>query len=192
MKSPDERRAPDSGDSYPEAVVRRHAAIYGGGRLPSFQTWRIEERLHAGRNPLSEADVLDLRALGVSHLLDLREEREWRDPGRVGGEALASVERLRLRRRWEAIPDGAVPEPATLRRAADWLDTALAARDAVVYVHCRAGLERTAAVLAAWLGRRDRVGLSEALARLRRFGYPGAPSPGQAAAVEVFLRRRGS
>lgn len=176
------------GASRQEAVARRHAAIYADRRLPRFRFWRIESRLHAGRNPLSEADILDLRALGVTHLLDLREEREWRDPGRVGGEALDAIERLRLRRRWVPIPDGGIPEPVPLRRAADWLDTVLAATDTVVFVHCRAGLERTAAVLAAWLGRRDRVGLAEALTRLRRFGYPGAPLPAQAAAVEAFLR----
>lgn len=176
------------GASRQEAVARRHAAIYADRRLPRFHVWRIESRLHAGRNPLSEADILDLRALGVTHLLDLREEREWRDPGRVGGEALDAIERLRLRRRWVPIPDGGIPEPVPLRRAADWLDTVLAATDTVVFVHCRAGLERTAAVLAAWLGRRDRVGLAEALTRLRRFGYPGAPLPAQAAAVEAFLR----
>lgn len=176
------------GASRQEAVARRHAAIYADRRIPRFRLWRIESRLHAGRNPLSEADILELRTLGVTHLLDLREEREWRDPGRVGSEALDVIERLRLRRRWLALPDGGIPEPVQLRRAADWLDTVLAASDAVAYVHCRAGVERTAAVLAAWLGRRDRVDLAEALARLRRFGYPGAPLPAQAVAVEAFLR----
>ncbi|MCB1007704.1 MAG: dual specificity protein phosphatase family protein [Acidobacteria bacterium] len=183
------RRAP--GVARSENAARRHAAIYGEGRVPAFERWKVEERLLAGRNPLSEVDVLELRSVGVSHLLDLREETEWLGPGRFGREAIEAEERLRLRRRWLPIPDGAAPEPATLRRAADWLDTALAAREAIVFVHCRAGLERTAAVLAAWIGRRDRRDLAGALASLRRFGYPGQPLAAQAEAVARFLRGDG-
>jgi hypothetical protein len=36
-------------------VAGRHAAIYADRRLPRFRVWRIESRLYAGRNPLSQA-----------------------------------------------------------------------------------------------------------------------------------------
>ncbi len=172
-----------------DRVAQCHAAIYEDRTIPRFQTWKVADRLLAGRNPLSEADVLELRGAGVTHVLDLRQAREWEAPGKPGREALDAIARLRIRRKQVAISDGAAPEPAALRAAADWLDTVLAARDAVAFVHCRAGVERTATVLATWLARRDRVDFEAALARLREHGFPGNPLGRQATAAKLFLQK---
>lgn len=172
-----------------DRVAQRHAAIYADEGIPRFQIWRVAERLLGGRHPLSEADVLQLRAEGVTHVLDLREDREWEAPGRHGREALDAIARLGVRRKQVPMPDGQAPESAALRAAADWLDTVLAARDAVAFVHCRAGIERTATALATWLARRDCVDFESALARLRQRGYPGDPLGRQVAAAKLFLRK---
>jgi len=188
LREDEARRRPGSHGSRFGEAERRHAAIYANRRVPRFERWKIESRLLAGRNPLSEVDVHELRSLGVTHVLDLREKKEWLAPGQLGLDAIEAQERLRLGRRWLPIPDGSAPEPQTLRLAADWLDTVLAARDATAYVHCRAGRERTATVLAAWIGRRDRLDPARSLQRLRRFGYPGQPLRAQVEAVARFLR----
>ncbi len=173
----------------PAAV--RHAAIYATLGLPKFVHWQVAPGLRAGRNPLSELDVRELAGLGVTHLLDLREESEWGDPGRVGSEALAAASRLGLARLHLPVPDRGAPAVAQLAAAVAWIDAALAEPGHAVYVHCRAGRERTAAVLVAWRARRDASRPEAALAALWKAGYPGAPLASQEEAVEVFLARAG-
>src|SRR3972149_11387542 len=92
----------------PAAAERRarHETIYEEWGLPRFVHWPVAERVLAGRNPLSEEDVLQLGALGVTHVLDLREEREWADPGRFGREAVEALYRDGIERRSVPIRDG--------------------------------------------------------------------------------------
>ncbi|MCZ7650304.1 MAG: dual specificity protein phosphatase family protein [Thermoanaerobaculia bacterium] len=169
----------------PAAV--RHAAIYAEPGPPAFEHWEIAPGLRAGRNPLSELDVRELAGLGVTHLLDLREESEWGDPGRVGSEALAAASRLGLARLHLPVPDGGAPAVAQLAAAVAWIDAALAEPGHAVYVHCRAGRERTAAVLVAWRARRDGGSAQSALRALAARGYPGSPLAPQLAAVREWL-----
>jgi protein tyrosine phosphatase (PTP) superfamily phosphohydrolase (DUF442 family) len=174
-------------DSGLTSAAARHAAIYAKPGLPAFAHWEVAPGLWAGRNPLSEIDVRELSALGVTHVLDLREESEWTGPGRVGAEAVEAISRLSFTRLHLPVPDEHAPSVATLAAAVDWIDEAIATPGASVYLHCRAGLERTASVLVAWRARRDGSTPEAALDALRKAGYPGAPLRDQAAAVRAFL-----
>ncbi|MGE5234600.1 MAG: hypothetical protein ACM3OB_10865, partial [Acidobacteriota bacterium] len=66
------------------------ASLPGVSDLPPFEFSALNERLFAGRAPLTRADVAALRGRGVQRVLDLRESAEWSGPGQVGGEAIAA------------------------------------------------------------------------------------------------------
>ncbi len=155
-----------------------------------WPTRPVAERVLAGRNPLSEEDVLQLGALGVTHVLDLREEREWADPSRLGREAVEALSRDGIERRSVPIRDGTAPSAADLTAATAWIDEVLARPGTRLFIHCRAGLERTATILAAWTARHEGLDFETALRRIRERGYPGHPLEHQAAAAVDWLERR--
>ena len=62
----------------------RHRSVYATPGLPGFEVHDVDDRLLAGRNPLTVVDAAELSSRGVTHVLDLREEHEWRGAGRFG------------------------------------------------------------------------------------------------------------
>ena len=66
-----------------------HDRIYSTPGLPRFEIHELDDRLLAGRNPLSAIDAQGLVDVGVTHVVDLRERHEWETPGRFGRAALA-------------------------------------------------------------------------------------------------------
>jgi hypothetical protein len=70
--------------------------------------------------------------------------------------------------RWEAIPDAAPAPPLDwLRNQVDFIDAQRRARR-TVFVHCDAGISRSAMVAAAYLMWRDHLARDKALANLRK------------------------
>jgi len=177
----------NQGVSSSDDVRRRHDAIYADFAVPEFRYWQVAPRLWAGRNPLSEQDLRELAARGVTHILDLREEEEWTGPGRVGSEAVESAAGVGIARQQVPIGDFSPPSAAAFTRASAWLDACFAVPGSVVFAHCRAGLQRTPTILAAWLARREGIGFGEAVERLRQDGYPGEPLQDQRRAAEAWL-----
>lgn len=172
-----------------QLAALRHRLVYRKPNLPRFAMHEAGEGLLAGRNPLTGADVTELLDRGVTAVLDLRQEKEWTRPGVYGRDAVATlawcgVERLNL-----PVPDAGVPRGDDLERACAFLDEQLAEPGNTVYVHCRAGRERTAAVLAAHVARRHGLGYSEALERIRAAGCPAYPLAEQERAVRKWLGR---
>jgi ADP-ribosylglycohydrolase/protein tyrosine phosphatase (PTP) superfamily phosphohydrolase (DUF442 family) len=135
--------------------------------IPDLEFDTIHPRLLAGRNPLTAADVEQLRESGVTHVLDLREAREWTAPW-LGQEAGGAIEAAGMERLHVPVVDTRPPSGEDFDRAVEFLERVLAAPENVVYVHCRAGQERTGAVLAAYVGRRDGVGVDDAVTMLQR------------------------
>jgi rhodanese-related sulfurtransferase len=194
----------------------RHVLTYAPPGPPPFTRWAFGDGLAAGRNPLTELDARELVAAGITHVLDLREPREW-DPDlgpaprggavRYGAEAVDALARLGVRRLNLPIQDGGAPSPGHLTAAVGFLDAALAAGDLAdggprVYVHCRAGRERTAAVLLAWLvatrprsakandPNRSSDPLARCLTELRERVPWLNPLPWQVDAVATWMRSR--
>lgn len=171
-------------------VRSRHDAIYSDPAVPAFRFWQLAPRLWAGRNPLSEQDLRNLLERGVTHVLDLREEAEWVGPWRVGIEAVALAGEVGLERMHLPIQDCSPPSAAAFTQAAAWLDARFDEPGSVVFAHCRAGMQRTPTILAAWLARREGIAFDAAVRRLQANGYRGEPMPEQWRAAESWLASR--
>jgi rhodanese-related sulfurtransferase len=86
--------------------------------------------------------------IGAGHHAFPRPTRAGRvGPPNVGGPVVEAIERLALGRLNVPMPNTQNPTPQTLERTYHWLQQVLQDDDNRVYVHCRAGVERTAAVL---------------------------------------------
>lgn len=77
--------------------------------------------------------------------------------------------------------------PAQFDEAVAFLEESLRQPGSVVYVHCRAGAQRTAAILVAFHGRRHGLGYDAALQELRRRRPLLNPLPVQEAATRRWL-----
>jgi atypical dual specificity phosphatase len=143
---------------------------------------RLHDSLLAGRMPVSALHIEALRAEGVTTVINLCEDREYWE-GEREAVAAACAEAGITEHRLPVIDGGTVP--------ADVIERAIeAASGKVVYVHCRGGRERSAAVaialLAAGSGSRFEDAHDLAL-RLRR-GF--RPLPWQVEGVRSWLRDR--
>ncbi len=143
---------------------------------------RLHGSLLAGRMPVSERHVEALRSEGVTLVINLCEDREYWDGEREAVAtacARASIAELRL-----PVIDGSTVSPELLERAV------AAAGDEVVYVHCRGGRERSAAVAIALLAAASGSTVEEAHDRAvaRRPGFK--PLPWQVEGVRTWLRDR--
>jgi rhodanese-related sulfurtransferase len=189
------RRLPENPDP-PGAragAAERHAEVYATPMLPAFEHWKVAARIRAGRNPLTEIDVVELAALGVTHVLDLREPSEWSGPGVFGEEALAALAARGIARTNLPIPDLTAPTPEHFAQTAAWLDEVLGKRRTRLFAHCRAGRQRTATILTAWRAWNENEPFEAALRTLRKHGWPADPLPWQRSAAERWLdaRRKG-
>ena len=169
--------------------LRGHLEIYTTPNLPGFEMEWLDRRIAAGRNPLSVRDVADLRAAGITHVLDLREEAEWAAP-RFGHEAIEAMAKMGINRMHIPIVDMGAPQPLDFDRANAWIDKALAQSNAKVYLHCRAGMERTAAIaLAFWIAR-EGISYDAAFRNLKGKRPIFKPLPGQERAVKEWMAAR--
>ena len=166
----------------------RHEQVYATPGLPPFAVHGLDDVLLSGRNPLTTVDVARLRDLGVTHVLDLREDHEWQPP-RFGAEAIAALAHAGIERRSVVVQDIRAPTPAAFDEALAWIDTSLERPGALVYVHCRAGRERTGSILAAYIGTRTGVRLEHAVSWLHTRCATDL-LPEQYAATRTWLTQR--
>ncbi len=171
------------------ATLRHHTQVYAKAGLPAFNSNWVSDHIMAGRNPLTARDVEVLSAWGITHFLDLREPKEWAVP-KLGAEAVQEIERRGLPRFNLVVRDMGEPTDEALDTACQFLNEILKAPESRVYVHCRAGMERTAAVLTAYYARQHGVSYDEALSQLRERRPLFAPMPGQEQAVRKWLKTR--
>jgi atypical dual specificity phosphatase len=167
--------------------VPSHQQVYATSGLPAFEFDRIEDWLLAGRNPLTAIDVEQMLAQGVTHVLDLREEQEWRHP-RFGAEAVAALQARGVERLHLPVVDTLGPSPEQFEAACAFLAAAERQPGARVYVHCRGGWERTAAVLTAYVARRDALPWRDALCLLQGQRDKFRLWPAQETAVRAWTR----
>jgi protein-tyrosine phosphatase len=136
----------------------------------------VLDNLIIGAYPLDADDLAMLEWLGVQRVLNLTEDPEYEGGDRAAIEdayAHSTIEEYRI-----AMTDfGDLPslmlETAT-RTVNEWLDEGLR-----VYLHCRAGQQRSAAVAAGVLALRDGLEIDAALARVRARKPTADPLPNQ-------------
>lgn len=180
----------DEEEATEKEKARRHAEVYATPGLPPFSYFRIDERLWHGRNPLTAKDVEELRERGITHILDLREPKEYEETGRFGRDALHVLDTCGIVRRHIPVPDGGAPGPEALEDACAFLTETLANPEARVYVHCRMGRERTGAVLVAFHSCATGLGYDDALQALQEKGAQIQPLPPQERTVRAWLEGR--
>jgi protein-tyrosine phosphatase len=147
----------------------------------------VADRLVIGAYPLDEQDVAALSRLHVSRVLNLTEDEEYPEGAREAAAAAlnqAGIAEVRL-----PMPDyGGLPASVIERVVdivSDWLD-----EDQRVYLHCRAGWQRSAALAAAVLADRDGVELDQAMAQIKARKPSAEPLPHQVEDLERWWRRR--
>lgn len=170
----------------PTDIQLRHDEIYATRGLKAFEYSDLDGRIFAGRNPLSARDVEILAGLGITHILDLREEWEWQAP-KFGRDALDALNKTAITRLHLPILDMRAPTPQDFQAACDFIEQALSTPNAKVYVHCRAGMERTAAILIAFHARQHGLSYDAALAELRMERPIFRPLPDQERAARRWL-----
>ena len=136
----------------------------------------VYDRLIVGALPLDEADVRVLAALGISRVLNLVEDGEYGRGARrkvERGLAKEGIDESRL-----STEDFGALSPELLEQATaqvnSWLDNG-----EIVYLHCRAGWQRSAAVAAGAIALRDGIDLETALVQVQHLKSTADPLPHQ-------------
>lgn len=109
--------------------------------MAGYHIYWITENLGVGHMPFSDDDFNDLRAAGVSAIVNLC--WEYCDLHEIQRDNGFDVHYL-------PVQDEHAPEQAALEAAIAWIDSTIAAGKKVL-VHCRFGIGRTGTVLMAYL-----------------------------------------
>lgn len=176
-----------------ELLERRLTELYTGPGGPRFAPRQASERLFFGRAPLLAEEVDELAALGITHVVDFREDEEWMPRGLLGKHAIHALSRRDIARVSLPLPRGEPPSEDVLSDLVElfWdqeiaeLDE-LDELDARFYFASRAGRGRAAiGLLMAW-SFREQVRAEVSFHQLRRRGIELEITPEQRAAVNAF------
>ena len=147
----------------------------------------VGDGLLVGAYPVDAADVAAIAGAGAHVLVNLCEDVEYRAGQRGAlGAALADagIEERRL-----PVPDyGNLPNEVIDRAVRTVTEELAAGR--CVYLHCRAGWQRSAAIAAGAVALREGTGVEEALARVRERKPTAEPLGHQRADLLAWWRGR--
>ena len=132
----------------------------------------VTRGLLTGAYPGDEADVGALVNAGVQEIVNLCEDAEYEPGARSVVEPALSAAGIG-ERRIQLVDYGALPERALGRAVSEVMDAMDEGRR--VYLHCRAGWQRSAAVAAAVIALREELDIEEALDVLRERRPMAAP-----------------
>lgn len=150
---------------------------------------RVGEGLFAGAYPLDAADVRRLAEEGVDLVYNLCQESEYASGERQ--EVSLALEAEGIEERRLPMIDYAGFRIEVLERAVKGVLSYLRA-GRTVYLHCRAGWQRSAAVAAGVIALHEQVPLAQALELLRERKPTSAPLPHQRAdLIEWWQGRQG-
>jgi protein-tyrosine phosphatase len=153
----------------------------------SYGYGSVLDGLLIGAYPLDGDDVGELAKLGIGRILNLVEDGEYRPGEReavVQAVAAAGVEEHRLALTdYSGLPSDQLD--AAVQMVSGWLDDG-----ARVYVHCRAGWQRSAAVAAGVIALRVGIDIDEALARVQACRPSADPLPHQRADLRRWWEQR--
>jgi protein-tyrosine phosphatase len=143
--------------------------------------------LVVGAVPLDSSDVDRLATLRVSRVLNVVDDAEYKRGERRKVEralAGAAIEEHRLPTEDYGNLSSEVLDEATAQVNA-WLD-----EGQVVYLHCRAGWQRSAAIAAATIALRDGIEIDAALHRVQALKANADPLPHQREDLQAWWESR--
>jgi atypical dual specificity phosphatase len=147
----------------------------------------VLDDLLIGAYPIDQSDVEMLAWMGVERVLNLVEESEYRHAERdhvVAAYADAGIEEHRVSMvDYEGLPSDAIEQ--AVQEVLAWL-----AEGKRVYVHCRAGRQRSAAVAAGVVALREGLDIDEALAFIQSRKPSADPLPHQREDLERWWSQR--
>lgn len=152
-----------------------------------FGFGQVGERLLAGAYPLDADDVDELARAGVDVAYNLCEDVEYEQHQREEAEAALSEAGIEERRL--PLTDYGGLDAAELEQAVGEVLAALETGQCV-YLHCRAGWQRSAAVAAAVIALREDIPLPAALDALRQRKPTAEPLPHQRADLIEWWQSR--
>jgi atypical dual specificity phosphatase len=149
----------------------------------------VHDRLLVGAYPLDQTDVRMLATMGVDRVLNLAEDGEYRSGERplvtqAYQEAGIQEYRVPFADFGGLTPDGL---ELAVREVNGWLDDGL-----VVYIHCRAGWQRSAAMAAAVIAVREDLDIDGALAWVQKRKPSADPLPHQRDDLQRWWKARGA
>lgn len=136
----------------------------------------VYPRLIIGAVPLDRGDVRRLDQLGVERVLNLVQDEEYQPGVRAAVSDAYNKASIEERRFATVDYGGLTPEllDDTVAAVSAWLD-----EGHTVYLHCRAGWQRSAAVAAAVIATREHVNVDEAVTTVHTRKPSAAPLPHQ-------------
>lgn len=176
----------------------RHDAVHDGADLPvafpivsewfvSYGWGEVAPGLFTGSYPQDARDVAALTVAGITAVVNLCHDDEYRPGARAevsSAYAAAGAEEHRL-----ASDDYGTVSPELLDRGTELIGAALD-RGAIVYVHCRAGWQRSATLAAAALTVRGGIEPAVALAAIRARRPMARPLPHQERDLRAWWNHR--
>jgi len=147
----------------------------------------VQDSLLVGAYPLDRADVSMLEWMKIDRVLNLVEDEEYELGERDAVEEALNEAGIE-ERRMSLTDYGRLPAPAVEQAVAEvmeWLD-----QGHRVYVHCRAGWQRSAAIAAGVVALTEGVGIEDALELVRRRKPSADPLPEQRADLLTWWAER--
>lgn len=149
----------------------------------------VSPALFIGAYPQDVRDVAALRDVGITRVFNLVQDSEY-DEGAREGCATALAEAGIVERRLELVDFGGL-RPDQIEEAVGRVLAWLSGSERV-YLHCRAGWQRSATVAAGVVALRDGVGLLDALDSIRRRRPEADPLPHQREDLAAWWTARGA
>jgi atypical dual specificity phosphatase len=144
-----------------------------------FRTYGFSEvhhRLVVGAVPLDASDVHLLAGLGVTRVLNLVEDQEY--PPKARTDVTRALKDAGIVEERRSSEDFGSLSPELLGDASQLVNTWLD-EGQIVYIHCRAGWQRSATVAGAVLATRLDIGPDDALRQIRARKPTAQPLPHQ-------------
>lgn len=171
----------------PETAVDPVAFLIVSEWFDSYGWGAVAPGLATGAYPQDAHDVAVLAAAGITTVVNLCRDEEYRSGARAEVGRAYSAAGI-VEHRLGSVDYGSV-SPELLDRGTELVLGALEA-GGVVYVHCRAGWQRSATLAAAALTVRDGVDPATALASIRAHREEARPLPHQERDLHAWWNRR--